>query len=103
MKFFSKCLPDHIGQTRIETRWDAADTLRVSVEGGRFMRSLIEEVYPVAAEAQRQGSLVDTPRFTAEVTRADSGGVQALAFRFRSMNLPVVVLDMQQGRAVRVR
>jgi len=103
VKFFSKCLPDHIGQTRIETRWDAADTLRVSVEGGRFMRSLIEEVYPAAAKVQRQGALVDTPRFTAEVTRADSGGVQALAFRFRSTNPPAVVLDMQQGRAVRVR
>ncbi|MCX6908476.1 MAG: glycosyltransferase family 39 protein [Verrucomicrobia bacterium] len=103
VKFFSKCLPDHIGQTQIETRWDAADTLRVSVEGGRFMRSLIEEVYPAAAEVQRQGARVDTPRFAAEVTRADSGGVQAMAFRFRSTNPPPVVLDMQQGRAVRVR
>ncbi|MBI5822314.1 MAG: glycosyltransferase family 39 protein [Verrucomicrobia bacterium] len=103
VKFFSKCLPDHIGQTRIETRWDGPGTLRVSVEGGRFMRSLIEEIYPVAAEAQREGARVDAPGFIAEVTRADARGAQALAFHFRSTAPPPVVLDMQNGRAVRVR
>ncbi|MBI5685128.1 MAG: glycosyltransferase family 39 protein [Verrucomicrobia bacterium] len=103
VKFFSKCLPDHIGATRIESRWNGLETLRVSIEGGRFMRSLTEEVYPAAAEAQRQGARVDTPGFTAEVVRADAGGVQTLAFRFRSTDPPPMVLDMQNGRAERVR
>ncbi|MFA5193608.1 MAG: hypothetical protein WC740_23105, partial [Verrucomicrobiia bacterium] len=89
--------------TRIETRWDGPGTLRVSVDGGRFMRSLIEEIYPVAAEAQREGARVDAPGFIAEVTRADARGAQALAFHFRSTAQPPVVLDMQNGRAVRVR
>ncbi|MCX6909300.1 MAG: hypothetical protein NTY01_14840, partial [Verrucomicrobia bacterium] len=103
VKFFSKCLPDHIGQTPIETRWDGPGTLRVSIEGGRFMRSLTEEVYPAAAEAQRQGARIETPRFTAEVVRADEGGVRELAFHFCSTDPPPVVLNMGNGRAVRVR
>jgi len=34
--------------------------------------------------------------------RADAGDVRELTFRFRSTDPPPVVLDMQQGRAVRV-
>ena len=103
VRFFAECLPDHIGPTRTETRWDGPETLRVSVEGGRFMRSLIEEVYPAAAEAQRAGARIETPRFTAEVVRADAGGVQELAFHFRSTDPPPVVLNMRNGQAIRVR
>jgi len=103
VRFFAECLPDHIGPTRTETRWDGSETLRVSIEGGRFMRSLIEEVYPAAAEAQRQGARIETPRFTAEVVRADEGGVQELAFHFRSTDPPPVVLNMRNGQTIRVR
>jgi hypothetical protein len=103
VRFFSECLPDHIGPTRIENRWDGPGTLRVSIEEGGFMRSLVEEVYPAAAEAQRQGARVEAPRFTAEIVRADARGVRELAFRFLSTDRPPLVLDMQHGRAVRVR
>jgi len=103
VKFFGECLPDHIGPTRIENRWDGPGMLRVIIEEGGFMHSLVEEVYPAAAEAQRQGARVETPRFTAEVVRADAGGVRELAFHFRPTVPPPLVLDMQHGRAVRVR
>jgi hypothetical protein len=103
VRFFSECLPDHIGPTRIAARWEGPATLRVSIEDGRFMRSLTEEVYPAAAEAQRTGTRVEMARFTAEVVRADAGGVQELAFHFRSTDGPPLVLDMQHGHAVRLR
>ena len=102
-KFFAECLPDHIGKTPTWTRWDGPDTLRVGIEGGRFMHSLIEDVYPAAPEAQRAGARIDMPRFTAEVVRADAGGVQELAFHFHSTDKPWVVLDMRNGRAIRLR
>ncbi len=102
-KFFAECLPDHIGTTQTWTRWDGPDTLRVGIEGGRFMRSLIEDIYPAAPEAQRAGARIDMPRFTAEVVRADAGGVQELAFHFHSTDKPRVVLDMRNGRAIKLR
>jgi hypothetical protein len=103
VRFFSKCLPDHIGATQIKSRWDEPGTLRVDIEGGRFMRSLIEEVYPPAAEAKRQGARVETPKFTAEVVRADAGGVEELAFHFQPAEPPPLVLDMQNGRTMRIQ
>lgn len=103
VRFFAECLPDHIGPTRTETRWDGPETLRVNIEGGRFMRSLVEEVYPPATEAQRQGARIETPQFTAEVVRADKNGVQELAFRFRSTDPPPLVLNMRNGQAIRLR
>jgi Dolichyl-phosphate-mannose-protein mannosyltransferase len=102
-KFFAECLPDHFGTTHIWTRWDGPDTLRVGIEDGRFMHSLIEDIYPAAPEAQRAGAHVDMPQFTTEVVRADAGGVQELAFHFHSTDKPRVVLDMSNGRAVRLR
>jgi len=102
VSFFGKCLPDHIGVTRTEARWEGADTLRVRIEGGRFMRSLIEDIYPSAAAIQKTGARVEMPRFTAEVTRADDGGVQELVFRFRHGGERPVVLDLRNGRVARV-
>ena len=102
-KFFAECLPDQIGTTPTWARWDGSDTLRVGIEGGRFMHSLIEDVYPAAPEAQRAGARMEMPRFTAEVVRADAGGVQELVFHFHSTDKPWVVLDMRNGRAIRVR
>lgn len=102
-KFFAECLPDHIGMTQTWARWEGPDTLRVGIEGGRFMRSLIEDIYPAALEAQRAGARIDTPRFTAAVVRADAGGVQELIFHFHSTDKPWVVLDMRNGQATKVR
>ncbi|MBI5394651.1 MAG: glycosyltransferase family 39 protein [Verrucomicrobia bacterium] len=102
VRFFHKCLPDHVGATTIHARWDGPASLRVNIEGGRFMRSLIEEIYPVAAAVQKTGAKVETARFTAEVARADAAGVQELAFRFRDGERPVV-LDLRNEKVARVR
>jgi hypothetical protein len=102
VSFFGECLPDHISVTQTEARWEGVDTLRVSIEGGRFMRSLIEDIYPSAASVQKTGARVEMPRFTVEVARADDDGVQELVFRFRHGGERPVVLDLRNGKVVRV-
>jgi hypothetical protein len=102
VSFFGHCLPDHIGVTRTEAQWEGADTLRVRIEGGRFMRSLIEDIYPSAAAVQKTGARVEMARFAAEVARADDDGVQELVFRFRHGGERSLVLDLRNGKAARV-
>lgn len=100
--FFARCLPDHIGQTRTTARWDGPATLRVGIEGGRFMRSLIEEIYPASAAAQKTGTRVETAGFAAEVVRADAAGVQEMVFHFRDAVSRPLVLDLHDGGARRL-
>ncbi len=100
-KFFSAALPDATGEAPVETTWESPDVLRVQIRGGRFMRSLIEQIYPAAPIAQTPGGRVETPRFTAEVVAADADGVETLRFRFQP-GAKRIVFDLQGGRVRRL-
>ena len=99
MKVFQKCMPEHVGEVRTEAVWEDGDTLRVRIEGGRFMKSLVEEIYPASPSVQKPGTRVENHRFSAEVTRADAQGVQEIVFRFKpSAKYPRIVLDVGGGQ-----
>jgi hypothetical protein len=66
------------------------------------MRSLIEEIYPASAAAQKTGTRVETAGFAAEVVRADAAGVQEMVFHFRDAVSRPLVLDLHDGGARRL-
>lgn len=103
MKAFEKFLPDHVGRTTVRNHWDAPDRLRVGIDGGGYMRSLIEEIYPCAPSLQKEGARLQLARFSAEVLRADEAGVKELVFQFNPRaTSPRTVLDLAYGRVRRL-
>ncbi len=100
-RFFTAVLPEAFGEAPVDAVWEAPDVLRVRIRGARFMRSLIEGIYPAAVVAQTVGGRVETTRFTAEVVEADADGVECLRFRFHGGGKPIVI-DLQGGRARRL-
>lgn len=103
MKAFEKFLPDHVGKTVVRTHWDAPDRLRVGIDGGGYMRSLIEEIYPCDPSLQKEGARLQLARFSAEVLRADDTGVKELVFQFNPRTTsPRAILDMAHGQVRRL-
>ena len=96
-RFFSAVLPGATGEAPVETQWESPDVLRVQIRNGRFMHSLIEQIYPAADAAQVTGTRIEMEHFTAEVVAADADGVETLRFHFKP-GWKRVILDLQGGR-----
>ncbi len=100
-RFFSALLPGAVGEAQVDAVWESPDVLRVDIQNGRFMRSLIEQTYPAADAAQKIGARIETANFRAEVVDADTDGVKTLRFYFQP-GRERIVFDLQGGKVKRL-
>jgi short-subunit dehydrogenase len=100
VSYFTKILAEQTGDAPVTAVWDDVNTLRISIEKGRFTRSTIEQIvsgiYPMTA-----GQTFRMKGFTAEILKADARGVQAVRFHFAPGSARLF-FDLRRGNVRRL-